>query len=274
MRIVNLNKELYEVDDYRDRVLCFVPALLATIKKDSKEDKLIQRTFLQRFITIERAINDTGVFEAEPCFWDVLFSAEEGNQNDKALLFFLNNALKQINEKVDLRFSVKIKTMVGNLLYNFDGQKSRLYDRIAEVAFLCKILEFEKLTLKDIEQKMPNGKSVDFVVGYNNEDLLIDVVSKRLFSIERADSSLKKCIEDKFEEKYQGLDETYLRRASLIPVLWGDIYNLKKYQDALLRIEKAYNGPVFSFYCLYYHAGRKEYVFVPVSDVFRLAGSV
>ena len=32
MRIVNLDGELYECDDYRDRLLPFVPDLLAIIK--------------------------------------------------------------------------------------------------------------------------------------------------------------------------------------------------------------------------------------------------
>ena len=278
MRIVNLDGELHEFDDYRDRLLCFVPALLTIIKKDSKEDRSIQRAFLQRFITIERAINDTGMFEAEPCFWDVLFRAEEGNQNDKALLFFLNNALKQIYERLNLRFRAQIKTMVRNLFCNFDDEKSRLYSGIAEVATLCKILESEELTLKGIEQKMPNGKSVDFVIEQNSEDFFVEVVSIS-FAIERTDSwagmfaFLRKRIETKFEDKYQHLDASYLRRASLLAVLWGDTYNLKKYWDALLRIDKAYSGTVFPFYCLYYHAGRKEYVYVPVNGVFRYAKS-
>ena len=224
---------------------------------------------------MDRSISSNGFFEAEPCFFDILFSAEEGNQNDKHLFFFLNNSLKLISERLSFTFNAKLKTMVRNLIYNFDNEKSRLYSGIAEIAALCKILEAEELTLRDIEQKIPNGKSVDFVIGYNNEDFFIEVVS-RSFDIGRINSEdglytfLRDHIEKKFNEKYQQLDALYLRRASLLPVLWGDLYNLKQYWEALLRIDKAYRGPLFPFYCLF-HAGEKGYVFVPANDVFQHA---
>jgi hypothetical protein len=279
MRLVNINGTSYECDDYRPIVKRFIPEILKLIIEDTKEDKKIQERFLDRLITIDKVIKTTGKFEAKEdnaTFFDIMFDAMDNNESAQKLLEFINNCIKEIILSITDVSINKIKNIVLEMIINFDEKQSRFYSRVAELAYLWKILKIGKLQINEIEKKLSNGKSVDIVIKYNGCDYFFDIVSiflkaGRICSDDDMYNFLYGRIAAKYQEKFQGLEDEFLKRAGVMPVLWGELKDFKQNEAALGKLISEYKNQIIPPYGLVYLERKKErkkgYYFEPIKHI-------
>ena len=276
MRLTILQDQQYECDDYRKIVFPYVPELLTIIVENSQDDKLIQQRFLERMTTVDRAIKTVGIFQAETTFFDVVFDAMDNNEKAQALLEFVNNCIKILKIRGQ---SKKIKEIVKEMAVNFDQTTSRFYSRVAELACLWEFHKPDEFKVIDIEKKLPNGKSVDIVIAFGNEIIFCDIVSKR-FDVEKINSDedmynfLYGFLAEKFKNKFQGIDDQYLKNVGIIPVIWSNdgLKPLKQFKAGLERFISDYKNQVFPPYGLVYIKEKKKFYFETVSSLFRVSG--
>jgi hypothetical protein len=266
MRLVNINGTSYECDDYRQILNIFTPEILSLIIEYTKEDKRIQKSFLGRLITIDKVIKTTGKFEVREdnaTFFDIMFDAMENNESAQKLLEFIDNCIKEITLSITDASRNKIKNIVLDMVINFNEKQSCFYSRVAELAYLWKILKIGKLKIKEIEKKLPNGKSVDIVIEYNNCDYFLDIVSiflkaRRICSDDDMYNFLYGRIAAKYQEKFQGLEDEFLKRAGVMPVLWGELKDFKQNEAALEKLISEYKNQIIPPYGLVYLERKKE----------------
>ena len=82
---------------------------------------------------------------------------------------------------------------------------------------------------------------------------------------------LYKKINEKFEEKFYGLEDEYLRNVAIVPVIWCDdgLRPLKQFRGGLEKFIADYKNQIFPPYALVYIKEKKRFYFETVSSFFR-----
>lgn len=255
MTNVDLNGTTYEMDYYKDYIRDFLP-VIDQLRFSKAQERLIQKAFLKRLMAVNKSVIEQGVFQADACLFDFVFDAKDGNKSQIAHLKWLDDQLSVILNKLDKVLLRKFdKTLVG-LFIDFDNSKSRYLSRAGEIAFLSRMLNFSEVTIIDIERKLSNGKSIDFVIqtSFDEVSRMIEVVSISV-AVEKIEDSrglrtfLEKRLLDKFQDKGQGLLKIPF---SIAPVVWAeDIHSFYRYADAFALFEEK-KGVILPPLGLYY----------------------
>jgi hypothetical protein len=276
VRISQIDGKTYEADDYRDKICSVNPSIVELFEYKEKLDDDIQVRFLRRLLSMDKSIKAKGVFEAETCYFDCVFEAEEGDINKRDLLLFIDNNIKSIMTLIDKRFTKKIKMIVFEMIVNHDNETSRFYSRVGEIAAIALFLSTNQFTILDIEKKLGNGKSADIAIQCDDEEKYIDFYSIR-FDIEKieTDQGLFAFIMDKIDEKYRskfsGLEDDVQKKCAILSILWGDVYQLSRYKKVIEQIDTEFKGPIlpmFALFSLIDFDGERNYLFSTLKSVY------
>ncbi len=223
---------------------------------------------------IHQVIDAVGSFTTtvnKRIFFDVIFDAIENDIKAQELLRFINNCIKEATGSIGSTSSNKIKTIINQMIINETG--SGFYTSIAELACFNEILKNGKLRINGIEKKLPNGKSVDMVVGHNGGDCYIDIVSiffqeGKIHSNEDMYNFLNGRLTKKYNAKFHGLDNIFLKDCAIMPVLWGELGEFKQYEEALEKIVATYKNQIIPPYGLVY-LKQQGYYFKPIKSILK-----
>lgn len=272
----NLNDNQFKFGYYKDFISEFIPNI-RLIQFSKANDKLIQKAFEKRIHTINSTILEQGIFIAEVCLFDKVFFAMEGDETESQHLKWLNGELSILVNLLDKLLLKKFEKTLVSLFIDFDNSKARYFSRAGEVGVLSRFLTNDEFTVIDIERKIKNGKSIDFVIKYvpNGRLFLVEVINLILKS-EIQDSKwlrafLEKRFFDKFADKVEGLDKIPF---ILAPVIWTEeLHLLKQYKDAFGLIEE-YEGAILPPLGLYRFIKGDECVcvFSSIPDVINTFG--
>lgn len=277
MRIVKLKDELIEIEDYKKFVKPYLDNALNFIGTKCSLNRKIQHAFTERVLAIYKQINNNGAFKGETCIFDVIFDAIDNKTDAVCYLEFINRCLGKIREKLPRElYSSFLKTIEG-LFTDFDDKKSRYRSRVGEIAVLSQLLNRDELILKDIEYKLPNGRTIDYVVEYQSEKFYFEVFNVLNFDSTRINSSkdlvrfLETRYQKKVNDKLNRLDLNQYKNFSLIFVIWGDLECFQLYSDVLMDLKK-FNGLIFpplGIFLVTDKVGRKKYIINSIEKVIR-----
>jgi hypothetical protein len=278
MKIVNIDGSVYEATDYREKVQKFTPSILEIIPDGTREDIQIQKNFLKRLLEIDRQIKSSGRFQSETCFFDIVFEAEEGKVTQKHLLEFIEEKVSIIQRALFGKYRKKIRSIIVELLNNYDLATSRFYSRIGEIAALALFTSIKEFQIIGLEEKLSNGKSADILIKCDDEYRFIDFFSITISEIEKLSSNeevfdfIVKRFDKKWIEKYSGLSNAELNKCSLMPILWCDYYRLIHYKEAIYQLSEKFVGPIGPIHGLVYFEdklGTKKYDFLALKSVYK-----
>jgi hypothetical protein len=191
------------------------------------------------------ATRERGGHTAEGTIFDLWWNAREGNQDSIALLDFIDRTVESLVARTSETFHSPIRTICKQMLFKNDDLHSEYTRHLAELAIIELFLRSGKFQLKQVEYKLPNGKSVDFLVSHQTEegvtnDYLFEVYMVDFFNIaEKIKSSddlhrfIEKRILDKFAGKIDGVDMGKVPPLALVPVLRGELDELVPYEDGV-----------------------------------------
>jgi len=280
MRIISLKGSSYEVDDYKDWARTFLPCI-DSIGFSEDEDEKIQIRLVERLIAYTEAQKVKGVFEGRTCLFDRIEDAYKGDKYAKAILRFINDNIINIERRLDKVLYSKLTPTLLDLFINFEnnGSQSHYLSRVGEIAVLDRILSKDELVLIDIERKLPNGKHIDFVIQYQEQDILafieVDNIELKIDKVNCVDDLkgfLEKRFLDKINTKLEGLDKKRLLKElnfSLVPVLWGALDDFAEYveiSDWIAEV-KPRISPAYGIHYLGLPDGTERYVFETIDNM-------
>lgn len=202
------------------------------------------------------------IMQNNECKYYCLFDYIVGTQHptDKENIEQTRNMIKNISDEIDKacnkitssalkKFEPKlydiIKNMICTMDENIESKNEDFKNRINELfAFNC-LLECEKYELIDMERKLPNGKSVDFVFKHRetSQEILIEVVTMQYINPSNQDnddsmnSFLKNRIKEKYNEKICNLEE--IPNIRILPFI--------EYHDGMEKFNISINRKKISF---------------------------
>ena len=183
-----------------------------------------------------------GPFSAETTIWELLTFVEfDKNYNILNWLNTIDKMILELCQKLDYSHIRQIRKICDSMLSCNSEKKSEYRRHLSEIATIWKLTNQEGIDLKQVEEKLPNGKSIDFSLLENGKTSLIEIYNID-FMIERLNSNknvhdfLYKRIYDKMCAKSANLDEEYKGTIYLVVVLWGEFVNLMEYEIAINKI--------------------------------------
>lgn len=224
----------------------FLPDYLTLLKPTAKELDLISKRFDKRYLTLEKALENKGVFKTAECLIDVIWKAQKNNKESIALIKFINQQCKTIRTRVERQIAAKLKHSLKNLIINFDAIESRFEDYIGEICILAKLLENSDVRLISVETPLNNGKSVDYEVYYSDTRFLVEVLNVHFDANKiRTRNDLEKFFSGREERKINNkLKDAELESGLCVTfteIIWGNLVKLSPYID-FFKERNIYNG--------------------------------
>lgn len=211
----------------------FIPSLVALVDGKNFPWDRIEGLFDKK-IAAREAESKAEAIQVEACIYDLIIAARMQNQQAVRLLHFLDELFENLTNTLNATEKPLLKRTVQQMLESLD---SKYLNFLGEIATLNNLLQSGSYQLIGIEDKMPNGKSIDFKLKLVGQDkfLLVEVVNIHLDSSKVVDDAeaiskrLTHKLARKIADKKQGLDidvEFYL-----IPVIWGGGEDIKTYSE-------------------------------------------
>jgi hypothetical protein len=223
----------------------------------------------------ERILNSEGqIITVEACIYDYLMSAKQNESRAFGLLGYLNNLF----EELLLLLSEAEKKLLSQNLYNMLISFDRNYlSYVGEIAVLNGLIKSRKYQLIKVEEKLPNGKKIDFVLQVisSNKLLQVEVYNIHLDG-EKVDpnhDAINKFLTDrltvKINKKEAGLESK--REFTIVPVLWGPSKVLRIYYDFFqtesIQLENVHEP--FAYGTFIGQNGYYEHRFWKISNLFK-----
>lgn len=225
------------------------------------------------------------------CIFDLLILAEN-DKTDGAYIRFLHHIDKTVDElknSLDVSFHKRLRETTRQMIISFDEEIGSNYQFLNFYGELLGLNSFlsqnEKVKLIDIERKLPNGKSVDFVFKHEGDDipLYVDFVSYHnikpdlLESKEEFISFFENKFSQKLDSKTQNLKTENIhllidnQKIPFIiqPIIWTEIDLFQEHLDAIQIMDEKY-GNVARFASLLVqrnNEGKIFYNFTSVSNI-------
>ena len=230
----------------------YFPELLKLAEGLNISWEKIDKMFTRKIEDRKRIANGKPI-SVQVNIYDVIVLVKKGDFSAVGMLDFLNKMVNELSGQLSVEEKRLIRSSIQGVLINFD----RKYLNFAgELAVLNNLLKSKTYRLKQVEAKLPNGKSLDFSLESlksgsitHVEVMNIHLDEGRVSADEEAISKfLTGRITDKFNEKREGLKESV--DFFIVPVLWGNWESIKIYSDYF----KKHKSPV-------------EYAIEPVAHV-------
>ncbi|RZK44672.1 MAG: hypothetical protein EOO61_02950 [Hymenobacter sp.] len=210
-----------------------IPSLVVLLDVKSfpwdKIERLLNKKFAER---VAECKGESIIVEA--CIYDVIVEARKQMPQAIRLLHFISKLFEDLAITLEATEKPLIKRTIQQMLESFD---LKYLNFVGELAALNALLKSGNYQLVSLEDKMPNGKFVDFKLKQVGQDkfLLVEVVNIHLDSSKVVDDAeairkrLMHKLSRKIEDKRTGLDNNV--QFHLIPVVWGDWQDIKIYSE-------------------------------------------
>jgi len=242
----------------------YTPTLFECSAKDLKSAQRIKQKYRERWRSMKDAIDRTGVFSAQTCVFDLLWRASE---NDAAAIAFLEGIDATAKEALAATSGLahtQMKNLIVKIIISFGGTQSQYKNHLAELATVTKLIKEKNVQLLTVEKLLPNGNRIDFELVSDLKPALVEVYNID-FAIEKLGNSddlrtfLDRRIVGKIKDKFEGLDPEDFDWI-IVPVLWGNIKELRKYIEAFEYFKK---GGILSPFMMIaeYVSVRNEYLY-------------
>lgn len=211
--------------------------------------------------------------QVEACIYDVIIAARMQKPQAIRLLRFLNKVFENLTVTLQAAEKPLIKHTIRQMLESLDG---KYLNFVGELATLNRLLESGLYRLIGIEDKLPNGKFIDFKlqqVGHDKFDL-VEVFNIQLDSskvVDNADAIRKRLLHkltQKIEDKTAGLSSDVSFRP--IPIIWGGWEDIRVYGEFFKahKLELPEVAEPLAYLTLHDGADYCEHHFAPISTLF------
>jgi hypothetical protein len=217
----------------KENLKLFVPALVELVDgKDfpwTKIDSLFSEKIKMRKAEFK---GETIIIEAS--IYDIIVEAKQQNSSALGLLDFLDKLFEELNDNLNKTERQLVRRNIKQMLISFD---CKYLNFIGEIATLNNLVKSKLFRLLSIEEKISNGKSIDFKLLNieQNKIMLVEIVNIHLNNDKVVDESeairlfLTGKLTDKKKLKSINLNNEI--QFYLIPVIWGSAKSLKVYSD-------------------------------------------
>jgi len=200
------------LDEYLNKYIPIAYKFSGINKKDLRKKTQIYNRRLNNILSIN---NPEKVYYEPHCIFDLLLLSENNNIDNKwykEFLYHIDKIVKRLKNKVDISHHKVLKNTIKQIILSLkeqiDNQKQYL-DFFGEIFGLDFFLsQDDKFKLIDIEKKLPNGKSVDFVFKHDDDflPLYIDFFSIHNINPNKLNTEMEfvKFFEDRFNKKIRG----------------------------------------------------------------------
>lgn len=207
-------------------------------------------------------------------FYDLIaLTLVRNDENAEKLFIYITVVLRRLNAVLNQQQKLMVGKTVRNFLKNFSLDYIHF---IGELFFLDRMIASNEYELIMIEDKMKNGKDIDFRLYFkrNKQEILVEIMNVRLntsnlesFSIFH--EHLNRKVTDKIFDKTKGQISDY--NFHLQPILWGSGDELKKvvsfYKNGFEILINGVMEPL-AYCCLSYEGSEPKYRFNKITTLF------
>jgi hypothetical protein len=251
----------------------YIPSLFEIFSPGNTQIENIKEAYENRLSRIQQSIDKGCVFEAKEALFDLLWDANESDEDACLKLDFIDRILSSLNTGVPANLRSGIGNICYKMIVDMPENDSKYVTYLAELATLNTFLRDGRTALLSCELKLPNGRPIDFEIHRDGVHCLIEVFTILIdhARIESADGLMRFLvgrIERKFNRKFHQIKD--FPNFIFVPVLWvTDGGSILEYADVIRRIREAYNSLLyFMVFGKYYLPGtsRKLYEFVSIEN--------
>lgn len=251
----------------------FIPALVQLVDGRDFPWDSIDLLFSEKIK--DRISKLTGeTLEIEASIYDIIVEAKKQNSKAIGLLHFLNKLFEELTDTLETNEKLLVKSNVKQMLTSLD---SKYLDFLGEIATLNNLIKSKMYRLVAIEEKLPNGKSIDFKLRHieQNKFYLVEIVNIHLNSnrVEDNPDAIRKFLTHRLSNKLKAknlkLDNGTI--FYLIPVIWGGWQQIKIYSNFFRTNGLGLQNVIEPVSYLTYTdgAGYYEHYFKTVSNLFK-----
>ena len=182
-------------------------------KYNQRLQDLLSRPYIRNrsfyFIDFLSILCDARQSKAEMIQTYNLFEAFENTVQE---LFDIIHSNRNLEMKFQHKLEAKIVEVVtaGPSLAD-ESNNSSFKNFVNEIAFFYHIAKHLQIGLVDIEKNLPNGKSVDFHLVWDNSEYFVDTITiQNTLNQEELNRFIEGKINDKFFQKTQNLQDKYI----------------------------------------------------------------
>jgi hypothetical protein len=192
----------------------------------------IKKAFEKRLSFYEEQLSEKGLICVENCLIDLIWLAKEKDIHAINYLKFIDQQCEVLLELTSPNTRSRFKKTLREMFINHDNTQSRMKSYIAEICVAARLLSSGRISLVAVEERLSNGKSLDFTFDENGKSLYVEVESIEIApgKVESAEG-LKKFLEkratDKFQAKLAGIQSNEIS-VNVTHVLWGRVSDLDK----------------------------------------------
>jgi uncharacterized protein YlaI len=217
----------------KENLRIFIPALVDLVDEKDFPWEKINNLFTQK---IKDRISDSNgeIIKVEASIYDIIVEAKKQNLTAIGLLDFLNKLFEELTDNLEASEKLLIKSNVKQMLISLDN---KYLNFLGEIATLNNLIKSKAYRLIAIEERIPNGKSIDFKLQHINKQkpILVEIVNIHLDSkkVENNPEAIRTYLTCKLTKKIESKTSNLVKKIQfhLIPVIWGSSKDLKIYSD-------------------------------------------
>jgi hypothetical protein len=209
----------------------------------------------------------------EACIYDIIIAARKQKPQAIRLLRFINKLFEDLTVTLQAAEKPLIKHTIRQMLESLDG---KYLNFVGELATLNSLLKSGNYRLVGMEDKMPNGKFIDFKLKQVGQDKfqLVEVFNIQLDNnrvvddVELIRKRLMHKLSKKIEDKKARLSSDV--SFCLIPVIWGGWEDIRVYSEFFKahKLELPEVTEPLAYLTLHDGADYCEHHFAPISTLF------
>jgi hypothetical protein len=216
----------------KENLSLFVPALVELVDYKDFPWERIDKLFLKKIDTRMTQHKEGDVIEAS--IYDIIIAAKIQNIQALRLLQFFNKLFEELNDNLNPIEKLLVRTNAKQMMCAFDINYLNFLGELATLNYLIKTKRYE---LKGIEEKIANGKTIDFKLQSikDKKIVLVEILNIHLnpSRVVENDEAIKKFLFKKIIEKIEAKRNGLLGEQPffLIPVIWGGWKDIEIYSN-------------------------------------------
>ena len=231
---------LSNTDSLKFNLETFTPGLIKLIGDNPINWDDINNAFnielSKRLVKLKNENKETLIVSAS--LYDIIISVRTGNIKAMRYLDFLNKVFLDLDSHL---LEKDKKLVLKNIIQMLKAIDKRYISFVSELAVLNNLLKSKEYTLENIELRLPNNASIDFVFNkvHANTKILVEVLSFDLDTdkVEDDEDKIKAFLSHRLNQKISSKKKDLKEDVSffLVPVIWGAWEDLQVYSNYFKR---------------------------------------
>lgn len=192
--------------------------------------KKLNDNFLKQYHRRQRDYAAAGNYlEVIPNIYDLISAELKGNESATVFMTFLRKVLEELADYLSDREKKLIIKNLFDLMISYD---QRFLNFLGELLVLNSIVKTRLYTLVEVESRIVNEKSADFLFK-RKDNLALHLVEVRSFHVSEKNTRLQELFTKKLNEKIAEKVDNELEYNSflLVPMIWAPIDDLRRVKD-------------------------------------------